>query len=404
MQKLLAFFSVLSMWASLFAPIMADTIFVRGVKGTGYFYKLYDNREAWEARREFLDGHTLEVFQLDPEQARQTPEGKTAYAPRTHDTDAGIYIERFYVETIPGYTLCANIYASADPAVNRSPMPLIMLAHGHFNRSWDNRDRFFEDSQYLGAAFARRGYLVVAWDMVGLGDDRIAAKKSILPHENKYNTVIQTWNSMRLLSYLLSDRFTQDSSYQVDGRYVAATGASGGGTQTLYLSMLDDRVTASIPVVMVSAYFNGDCKCENGVNALRTCKVKSNICERAACFAPKPLLVISDGDDWTRRNPDIEYAYLQYVYSLYGAQPNVENFHDLHGVHDYSLSKRQAALDFLLRHWDLPKNGVYDLPYTEDHYTLKSVEDLKTFSASSGLARPADYERDIRALYGRVVS
>jgi len=388
----------LRMWASLFHPIMADTIFVRGVKGVKYFSKLYNSREAWEARKALLTGHTLDVFQLDFEKARQAPEGKTAYAPRIHDEEAGVFIERFYAETIPGYYLCGNIYASANPAVNRAPMPLAMLAHGHFNRSWDNRDRFFQDSQYFGAAFAKRGFLVVAWDMVGMGDDRIDAKNAILPHAHKYNTVIQTWNSMRLLSYLLSERFTRDSSYQIDDRYIAVTGASGGGTQTIYLSLLDERVTASIPVVMVSAYFNGDCKCENGVNALRTRKVKSNICERIACFAPKPLLVISDGDDWTRRNPEVEYPFLQNVYSFYGAQSKMENFHDLHGVHDYSLAKRQAALDFLLRQWDLPRNGIYGLPYMEDTYTLKPAEELLTFSASSGLARPADYERDIESL------
>jgi len=404
MNKLLASFSDLPMWAALFHPVMADTIFVRGVKGVRYFHGLYDSREAWEARKALLARHTLDVFRLDPEKAKKAPEGKTAYAPKIHDEAAGVVIERFYVETIPGYYLCANIYASADPAVNRAPMPLVMLAHGHFNRGWDNRDRFFQDSQYFGVAFAKRGFLVVAWDMVGMGDDRIDAKSAILPHAHTYNTVIQTWNSMRLLGYLLSNRFTQESSYRVDGRFVAATGASGGGTQSIYMSLLDDRVTASIPMVMVSAYFNGDCKCENGVNALRGRKVKSNICERIACFAPKPLLVISDGDDWTRRNPDIEYPYLQDVYSFYGAKDRVENFHDLRGVHDYSLKKRWAALDFLLRQWNLPRNGLYDLPYAEDIYRLKPVDEMKTFSASSGLARPAGYERDIGALYRAVVS
>ncbi|MCL2298622.1 MAG: hypothetical protein FWC27_00550 [Firmicutes bacterium] len=389
----------LAMWAGLFRPVMADTIFVRGVKGVGRFKKLYGSREAWEARKEFLTGHTLDTFRLDPDKAKQAPLGKTAWAPRIRDEE--IVIERFYVETIPGYYLCANIYASAEPSVNQAPMPLIMLAHGHFNRSWDNRDRFFADSQYFGAAFAKRGFLVVAWDMVGLGDDRIDGKTSILPHENKCNTVIQTWNSMRLLSYLLSERFTEESSYRVDPRYVAATGASGGGTQSIYLSLLDDRVTASIPVVMVSAYFNGDCKCENGVNALR--RAKSNICERIACFAPKPLLVISDGGDWTRRNPDVEYPYLRRVYSFYGTEEKVENFHDLHGVHDYSLVKRQHALDFLLRQWGLPANGVFDLSYTQDVYTPRPVEELMTFSASSGIERPADYERDIEALFGAVM-
>ena len=407
MQKIIAFFTsifaTLSLMAAMFVPVMGDIVFVHGVKGVNYFYNLYDNREAWEQRKEFLIEQNLDVFQIDLAKAKQAPEGKTAYAPKTLAAEAGVVIERLYVETIPGYYLCANIYVSADPAVNGAPMPLIMLSHGHFNKSWDNRDRFFEDSQYFGAAFARRGFMVVAWDMVGQGDDRIDENNAILEHEDKYNTVIQTWNSMKLLSYVLSERFTTESSYKADTRYVAVTGASGGATQALYTAALDDRVTASIPVVMVSAFFNGDCKCENGVNALRTCKVKSNICERAACFAPKPMLCISDGDDWTRVFPDVGYPYLQYVYGFYGAESRLENFHHADGVHDYGFVKRQKALDFLLRQWELPANGLYDLPYTADAYTLRPCADLMTFSASSGLSRPAGYSTCNKDLYERVV-
>jgi len=384
MQKLIAFFTSLTVLASMTINIMGDLIYIRGVQGVRSFYRSYDNLDAWEARREALADHTLEVFKIDPAKAKEAPEGKTAYAPKIR-TD-GILIDRFYVETIPGYYLCANLYASADPAVNEKPMPLVMLPQGHFSG-----DRNYKDFQYLGAAFAQRGFLVVAWDMIGRGDD------NVLAHHDNYNTVLQTWNSMKLLSYLLSARFTAESSYQIDRRYVAVTGASGGGTQTIHMCLLDDRVTAAIPVAMVSAYFNGNCECENGTNAIRG--MKTNNCERIAAFAPKPLLVISDGDDWTKRNPDIEYPYLRYVYSFYGAESKVENFHDLDGVHDYSLPKRQAALDFLLRQWELPENGVYDVPYIKDTYALRAYEELRTFSETSGLTRPADAAQTNRELY-----
>jgi len=374
-------------------PIIADTIFVRGVKGVRYLYKQCKTLEAWEARKAFLTGRTLDIFKLDLEKAKKAPEGKMGFAPRIYAQEAGVIIERFYVETMPGYYLCGNLYVSADVAINQKPMPLVMLGHGHFNRSWDNRDRFFEDFQRLGTAFAQRGFLVAAWDMIGHGDDRIDAQSAILKHEHRLNTVLQTWNSMRLLGWLLSEK----SPYPVDERYVAATGASGGGTQAIYLSALDDRVTASIPVVMVSAYFNGDCKCENGVNALRAPGVKSNILERIACFAPKPLLAISDGDDWTRRNPVDEYPYLRHVYSLYGAAERVENFHDLDGAHDYNLVKRQKALDFLCRQWGLPV-----APYERDECVLRPAEELRTFGGASGLERPGDFLRSNEELYGRI--
>ena len=397
MQRLMAFFSTLAVLSSMVVNIAGDMVYIRGVQGVRYFYRMYDSLDAWEARREIVTGHTADTFKIDIDKAKEAPEGKSAYAPRLQSD--GVLIDRFYLETIPGYYLCGNVYASADPAVNEKPMPLVMLAQGHFSG-----DRCFKDFQYLGAAFAQRGFLVVAWDMVGRGDD------NLLVHHDNYNTVLQTWNSMKLLSYLLSVRFTDEASYKIDEKYVAVTGASGGGTQTIHMTQLDDRLTAAIPVVMVSAYFGGNCECENGINALKgsgfwgRLKFRTNNVERIACFAPKPLLVISDGDDWTKRNPDVEYPYLQYVYSFYGAQPKVENFHDLNGVHDYSLPKRQAALDFLLRQWALPKNGVYDIPYTKDTYSLKTVEELRTFTASSGLARPADAAQTNKELYDLITS
>ena len=399
MQRLMAFFSTLAVLASLTINIAGDLVYIRGAQGTRYFYGLYDNLEAWEARKEIVRGNTVDIFKIDVAEAKKAPQGQTAYAPKIH-TD-GIVIDRFYVETIPGYYLCGNLYASADPAVNTGPMPLVMLAHGHFGET-DRRDRFYRDFQHLGAAFAQRGFLVVTWDMMGRGDDNQRS------HYDDVNTVLQTWNSMKLLGYLLSPRFTAESSYTVDPSRVAVTGASGGGTQAIHMSLLDDRLTASIPVAMVSAYFGGNCGCENGINAMKgegllgRMKFKTNNCERIACFAPKPLLIISDGDDWTKRSPDVEYPYLRYVYAFYGAQSNVENFHDLNGIHDYSLVKRQAALDFLLRQWELPKNGVYDDPYIKDTYTLKTYDELGTFGASSGLTRPADAARTNQEVYDRI--
>ena len=401
MRKLKTFFSGLVILSTMLIPIAGDMIYVRGAQGVGHFRRLYDDLAGWQQRRETLAEHTRKAFQIDLAKAKEPPQGQSAYAPKI-EAD-GIIIDRFYVETMPGYYLCGNLYASADEAVNGKPMPLVMLAQGHFNESWDNRDRFFRDFQHLAAAFAQRGFLVVTWDMIGRGDDRNGRdEEALLPHKDNYNTALQTWNSIKLLSYLLSERFTAESAYTVDARYVALTGASGGGTQTIHAALLDDRLTAAIPVVMVSAYSNGGCECENGLNAMRDGRFKTNNCERIAAFAPKPLLVISDGDDWTKRTPAVEYPYLQEVYSFYGAKEKVENFHDLHGRHDYSLIKRQHALDFLLRQWALPRNGVYGLPYIKDTYTLQSYEQLRTFSTASGLARPADALRSCAELYARI--
>lgn len=68
--------------------------------------------------------------------------------------------------------------------------------------------------------------------------------------------------------------------------------------------------------------------------------------ELAATFAPRPLLVVSDGGDWTASVPELEYPYLQRMYGFYGAAGQVRNVHLPSERHDFGPSKREAVYDF----------------------------------------------------------
>ncbi len=278
----------------------------------------------------------------------------------------GYSVEAVVFESLPGLYVTGNLYKPTGNFKSKS-LAVIASPHGHWNKPEDY-GRFRNETQQRCAAFAKMGAIAFSYDMVGYGESQQ------LEHHGEKVVAFQTWNTIRIIDFLLSFP-------EADPERVAVTGESGGGTQTFLATALDDRIKVSVPVVMVSAHFFGGCTCESGMPIHRMGnKVFSNV-EIACLAAPRPMLLVSDGDDWTKNNPAVEFPFVKYIYQLYGKESLVENAHFPNEVHDYGKNKRLAVYEFLAKHLGLKIANIKDPAgkVNEDFVTIVGRKDVEYF-------------------------
>lgn len=325
------------------------------------FGATWDDRASWEKR-----AATIKQGIIDGMKLSQMPDMKSNFNERITNARQfdGYIVENIILESFPGFYVTGNLYR---PAAGGKKYAVVLSPHGHLQDK-----RLKEDVQYRCAVLARMGAVVFAYDMVGHGDS-----KQVDGHNMPIAMLLQTWNSKRVLDYLLSRP-------DVDPNRIGMTGGSGGGTQTFLLTAIDDRITASVPCVQVSAHFFGGCVCESGMPIHKTKNHQTNNVEIAALCAPRPMLIISDGNDWTRNTPRVEYPYIQKVYALYDAEHKVESVHLAAEKHDYGYSKRAAMYNFFSHHLKLNTGAVTWTPtVNEDFVTILPPDELRVFTAEN---------------------
>lgn len=331
------------------------------------FASAWSDRATWEDRAKVIREGILEGLAW-----KQMPKDPGSLAPLIHSRREfdGYTVENIAIQSFPGFYVTGNLYQPTAPAES---FPAILNPHGHRPHK-----RLTDEVQRRCASMARLGAIAFAYDMLGHGES------TQVTHANPISALLHTWNSKRVLDYLLSRP-------DVDPKRIGITGGSGGGTQSFLLTAIDDRITASAPVVQVSAHFFGGCGCESGMPIHKSDRHQTNNVEIAALTAPRPLLLVSDGADWTRNTPNVELPYIRKVYELYDAEPNVENAHFPTEGHDYGYSKRCAVYNFFAHHFGLNWKSIPCTPdggYDEAFVTVLTPEELYVFNPSH--PRPSD--------------
>ncbi len=334
----------------------------------------------WEAHRDALRLHIQNALGLYPIPAR-SPLQSHLFGRVERD---GYTIEKVYFQTYPGFYLAGNLYRPFKNDKYRlisapeTKHPGVLVTHGH----WENGRMADAESGSIPAraiTFAREGYVAFTYDMIGYNDTRqFPAHRKIFDTSRHWLWGVslmglQTWNSVRALDFL-------SSLSDVDTKRLAITGESGGGTQTMMLGALDDRLAAVAPCVMVSHTMQGGCLCENAPGL----RVDASNVEVSALFAPKPQIIVGASGDWTATTLTMEGPAVASIYDLYGKPGNFRAVR-FEANHNINKTSREAVDTFFGTKLMAQPS---DRKLTEPAYQMEKPEDLRVFPDNKPL--PAD--------------
>ena len=216
----------------------------------------------------------------------------------------------------------------------RPPFPGVLVQMGH---TLNGKAGYQRICQWL----ARFGYLVLGFDPMGQGErtyypgptpyrSRLGAdeehtrpgRQMLLKGDSSMR--LQTWDAVRSLDYLAAHPL-------VDPKRLASTGQSGGGTNTMLLAAVDDRLAAAAVSCgntenVACADFNPPGSTDDGEqNLVGGGPVGFDRWDLLYPLAPKPLLVlVSDRDFFGTYSPNYissgteEFGKLKRVYETLG--------------------------------------------------------------------------------------
>ena len=354
------------------------------------------DKAEWDVRREEIKQRVLLASGLLP-MPEKTPLNAVIHGKIERDDYT---VEKVFFESLPGNFVTGNLYL---PKKHGDKIPAVICPHGH----WPN-GRFMDDAAGVKKAIAtgaeklenaarsplqarcvqlaRMGCAVFFYDMLGYADSvqftetkkgetamghrHGVQDKGFLSPEAELNLCgyfpLQTWNSVRALDFITSLPF-------VDKSRIGCTGASGGGTQTLIITAIDDRVTASFPCVMTSTAMQGGCTCENS-NFLRIGQGNIDI---AAAAAPRPLGMTS-ADDWTKELERKGFPDLKNLYTMLGVPDRVEAHFNIQFPHNYNGVSRAQMYRFFNKHFAL---GLSEVQLEEKDFVFSTKDDLSVWNS-----------------------
>jgi dienelactone hydrolase len=211
----------------------------------------------------------------------------------------GYKVEKIVYESRPGIHVTANLYL---PSTGKAPYPGVLFQMGH-----SLNGKAYTSYQKCCQGLTRLGYIVLAFDPMGQGERRFYPQISDADAEHSIaggqllltgdtSTRFQVWDAVRSLDVLSAHPL-------VDPKRIGTTGQSGGGTVSMLLAAVDDRLAAAA----ISSGNTENFACANFNSPGSTDDAEQNFINSGANafdrwdllypIAPKPLLILASARD-----------------------------------------------------------------------------------------------------------
>lgn len=300
----------------------------------------------------------------------------------------GYIIKKLTFEPLPGCIVPAHQYIPANIA---KPAPAILFSLGH----WIENAKMEPDQQAACIGLTKLGFIVLSYDPADQGERHVNWRCH--NHLEAYLVGISqagfnVWESIRAIDYL-------QSLPEVDSGRIGMTGASGGGHNTLYVSALDDRIKASVPVCYVNSFENllQAMRGYNWVGGQDLCNQIPRILsygdmgDIAALIAPRSLQIINAMQDpmFPIEGAKKAHARSKRIYDLLGASDRI-SLNLIDDVHSYNVKMRESAYGWFNKWLRDEGDGC---PIPESKMTISpprySVHYI-TATADTGQAKPVE--------------
>lgn len=350
--------------------------------------KMHDARST---RRKLIDGvQTSQDVQKRAALVRKqlwavlgdSPERTPLNARVMGSIDRGKYrIEKIIFESRPGIYVTAHLYLPST----QGPHPGILAPLGHTSEG-----KAYRSYQHCFQNLARQGFVVLAYDPFGEGErrqyldrDSVRPRYDVVPEHLQAGRPMvlfgssfalhRVWDGIRALDYLVSRP-------EVDGERIGCTGHSGGGTMTMYLMALEDRIKVAVPCEanfenLAGPFYEapgaiGDAE-QDIVGSLPLGLDRGDLLN---AFAPKPLRICYTAHDQGQ------------TYSPVYEEGIAENLKDL--THFYQLSNAADRLDIVVGH----------LPHALDALSRRAVYECFNHWLRNGASPAEEVELDAASI------